>query len=90
MDLRVAPVKSRSAGSISTRQAGLNTARSRSAAVTGELMPVESRVVQPMATLPPGLNTARSTSAPSSQGRSDPGGTTVPFSSSQIRPCSVS
>ena len=43
-----------------------------------------------MATGLPGVKVARCRSAPSNQGSSDPGGTTVPFSSSQIRPWRVS
>ena len=51
MARRVAPVKNRLVGLVSTRHPGLNTARSRSAPVTRRSTPVASRDVQPMATL---------------------------------------
>ena len=52
--------------------------------------PVNSRLVGLISIRRPGANTARSRSAWSNQGSSEPGGTTVPFSSWQILPWSVS
>ena len=85
MARRVAPVNSRAVGLHSTRLTGAKTARSRPARSR-----VASLAVAPILTGPSGVNSARSMSASCSQASSEPGGTTVPSSSSEIRPCSVS